>query len=329
MAEQRSGEARRRSDGLDPATLVAIARRYYLEEVSKVAIGEQFGLSRFQVARYLKEARERGIVRIEIEADGFIDTALSTRLTQRLNLRRGVVVGAIPDSTTTAIVRHLGRAMADLLPGIVAEGSVLGLAWSRVGASTVAQLGRLDQCTVVQLAGHLSAPDDTLGGVEMVRRAAEIAGGTAYPIYAPMIVPNAATAEGLRGTPEISEALAHADELDVAVVSIGGWGSPQSRVYQTVSAADRRTGVELGVCGEISGRLFTAAGRTVPQLLDHRVIGATLEQLRGAGEVVATAWGAESAVAVRAAVRAGWVDSLLVDEPLGRALLGAENGRGR
>ena len=53
-----------------PAELVQLARiahRYYLQGRSKRAIGEEFGLSRFQVARSLLKARESGLVRITID----------------------------------------------------------------------------------------------------------------------------------------------------------------------------------------------------------------------------------------------------------------------
>lgn len=53
-----------------PAELVQlarIARRYYLEGKPKRAIAEEFGLSRFQVARSLIRARESGVVRITVD----------------------------------------------------------------------------------------------------------------------------------------------------------------------------------------------------------------------------------------------------------------------
>ena len=53
-----------------PAELVQlarIARRYYLEGKPKRAIAEEFGLSRFQVARSLLKARESGLVRITMD----------------------------------------------------------------------------------------------------------------------------------------------------------------------------------------------------------------------------------------------------------------------
>ena len=69
-----------------PAQLVLLAtvvRRHFLAGRSKVEIAEEFGFSRFTVARLIDAAHERGIVHIEIRhADG-IDVDLSGRGSKR------------------------------------------------------------------------------------------------------------------------------------------------------------------------------------------------------------------------------------------------------
>ena len=63
-----------------------IARRYYLEGRTRVEIAEEFGLSRFKVARMLEEALESGMVEITIHDPGSIDVGLSTELQRRYSL---------------------------------------------------------------------------------------------------------------------------------------------------------------------------------------------------------------------------------------------------
>lgn len=50
--------------------MVHAARRYYLDDASKVAIAEELDISRFKVARLLEEARDQGIVRIDVVDPG-------------------------------------------------------------------------------------------------------------------------------------------------------------------------------------------------------------------------------------------------------------------
>lgn len=308
-------------DRHDVASLAAIARRYYLDDVSKIAIGREFGLSRFQVARALDEARCRGVVTIEIRTDTLLNDELGDQLRNALGLRRVLVVAAVPDQTQQTVLRRLGRALATLLRSEVQEGETLGLAWSRVDAAMVEQLDALEPCTVVQLAGHLITPAEGSDGIETVRRAAKVAGGRAYPIYAPMLVADADTAAVLRHTPEVAEALARANDLDRAVVSIGAWGSSRSRLWSRLALEDKDWGETLGAVGEISGRVFDLNGQAVPDFLDDRVIAVTFDQLKRTPEVIGTCWGAESAEALQVASQIGLVHTAVVDEDLARTVL--------
>ncbi|MGH3447106.1 MAG: sugar-binding transcriptional regulator [Nocardioidaceae bacterium] len=308
----------------DVALTEAIARRYFLQDRSKVDIAREFGLSRFQVARLLRRAREDGIVRIEIGTPpGQVDSGLSAAVQSVLGVEQAVVVATVPDQASSLTIRQLGQALAQWLQESAVEGSVVGLGWSRICDALVDQLSSLERCTVVQLAGNLHRQGDTSGSVEAVRRVAAISGGDAYPMYAPMVVEDANTAASLCRQPEIAEAFQMMDHLDMAVVSVGPWGSRRSRVYDIVSAELQHAGHSAGVCGEISGRLFDVSGSPLPDLLDDRVVAITLDQLKRVPLVAATAWGAESALALRATVTAEWVTAVVVDEDLARALIDA------
>src|SRR6185312_14514063 len=92
-----------------PAQLVlvaSVARRHYLDGRTKVEIGEEFGLSRFKVARLLEIARSSGLVRIEIRHEGAIDVDLSGRLRDRFGLQHAIVVDT-PDDDAESLRRHL------------------------------------------------------------------------------------------------------------------------------------------------------------------------------------------------------------------------------
>jgi DNA-binding transcriptional regulator LsrR (DeoR family) len=69
-----------------PAELVlaaSVARRYYMDRLSKTEIADEYRLSRFKIARLLETARSHGLVRIEISHPGTIDVELSVLLRHR------------------------------------------------------------------------------------------------------------------------------------------------------------------------------------------------------------------------------------------------------
>ena len=191
-----------------PAALVltaTVARRYYLDGESKSDIAAALGLSRFKVARLLDHARASGLVRIEIGSQGEIDLDLSVRLGTAYGLRHCIVLDG-PDDDDAVLRTALGRAAADLLEEIIEPGDVLGLSWARSLMAMRTALTRLPFCDVVQLTGSLTLPADD-SPIELVRDVARRSDGEAIFFYAPMVLPDAATARVLRTQPEIARAI--------------------------------------------------------------------------------------------------------------------------
>ena len=304
------------------ATVLAasIARRYYLEGATKSAIADEFGLSRFKVARVLEQARTSGLVRIELHYDGDIDLDLSTRLQDRFGLRRCLVVGSSADDDM-ALRAGLGRTAAGLLSEIVTGGDVVGLAWSRTLLAMRSALGSLAACTVVQLTGALSRPDVDESSIELVRDVARIARGPAYWFYAPMILSEPASARSLLAQSEVARAFERFDALTVAMLSIGAWEPSQSTVADAVSADEYAELARLGVCCEMGGIQLDAGGTPVRTPLSERIVGIGAEQLRAVPEIIATAYGRSKARAVRAVIRGGLVTSLVTHASLAEELL--------
>ena len=104
-----------------------IARRYYLEGRTRIQIAEEFGLSRFKVARMLDEALESGMVEITIHNPGSIDVDLSTALQRRYGLRARLRRRRPMPSNTADRVEAVAKAMAELLQSILRDGDVIGV----------------------------------------------------------------------------------------------------------------------------------------------------------------------------------------------------------
>ncbi|MEU8571080.1 sugar-binding domain-containing protein [Streptomyces pathocidini] len=302
---------------MGPAELVqaaAMARRFYLEGKSKIQIAEEFGVSRFKVARVLETALEHDLVRIEIRVPAELDAERSDALRARYGLRHAVVVESPAEAADDAPdPENLGEVAADLLGELVAEGDVLGLAWGRSTIHMAAALDRLPPCTVVQLTGVYDAGTAERGSVEAVRRAAQVSGGEAHPIYAPMLLPDPATAAALRGQTGIARAFEYFDKVTVACVSIGSWEAGISTVYDMLGEKEREHYASLGAAAEMSAHLFDADGRRIGRDLGERCITVEADRLRRIPEVVAIAGGHRKAAAIGAVLRSGLVTSLVTD----------------
>lgn len=321
---------------MGPAELMqaaAMARRFYLEGKSKIQIADEFGVSRFKVARVLETALERDLVRIDIRVPAELDAERSDALRARYGLRHVVVVESpspAPAEENTddgADPENLGEVAADLLGELVTDGDVLGLAWGRSTIHMAAALRQLPPCTVVQLTGVYDAGTADRGSVEAVRRAAEVAGGEAHPIYAPMLLPDSGTAAALRSQTGIARAFEYFDKVTVAAVSIGSWEPGISTVHDMISDTEREHYSSLGVAAEMSAHLFDSEGRRIGRDLGERCITVEAERLRRIPEVVAIAGGQRKAAAIGAVLRSGLVTSLVTDTAAADYLL-QETGPG-
>ena len=289
---------------------------FHVDGKSKVEIANERQLSRFRVARLLNTARELGIVRISIALPEDTEEDLSEPLTEALGVP--VIIASShsePQQRRDLLARTLARAVRER----VAEGMTVGISWSRTIESAARYLDRLPPCDVVQLVG--AQPVEGSGdSLELIQHFKALPGVRTWPIWAPLTVRDATTAAGLRAQPQIAEALARADSLDLAVVAIGGWTPQASTVYPTLSPADRAAIEAHEVAGECSGRLFDADGRELHAPLEERVVAVTLDQLRRTPTVVACGFGRATARAVRAGVRGGFVGVLVLDTECARAL---------
>src|SRR4051812_7823861 len=305
-----------------PSALVlmaTVARRYYLEGASKSDIAAELGVSRFKVARLLERARTTGLVRIELDARGDIDLDLSIRLKAAHGLRHCVVIDA-PEDDQDLLRSALGRSAAALLTEIVEPGDVLGLAWARSLMAMRTSLPRLPACDVVQLTGALSLPADD-SSIELVRDLARRSNGQAFFYYAPMVLPDAATARVLRTQPDVARAIERYPDLTKAVIGVGAWRRSLSTVVDALTEHERREIYDLGVRGELSGVQIDGQGNPVTTPLTDRVIGIDAPGMHAVPDVIAVAYGTAKTDAVHAGIRGGFIKSLVTHTAMASGLL--------
>ncbi|MGY2747930.1 sugar-binding transcriptional regulator [Arthrobacter sp. UYCu723] len=297
--------------------LARIGTEYYLENRPKVEIAARYDITRFQVARLLTEARESGIVEIKVHFPSRLSSAEVGGIEASLNIGRIIVVDTAHEEIQARAL--LGKAAAEEISRQAPSGGTLGISWSRTLDVASRLVRELPHCDIVQLAGALPAAADS-NPLELIQRLGHLSGGLTWPLWSPLVVEDPSTASGLLRQPEIAGALAKADSLDLAVVAIGAWKPGCSTVWERADPETRKDGVLAGAVAECSGRLLNSVGTPVDSGLDERIIAVTIKQLQRTPRVIAIAQGEARVEAVRAVARAGFVTTLIVDEPLAKAL---------
>lgn len=299
----------------DQALMALVARRHYLDGVSKVEVAEELSISRFKVTRLLQQARESGVVVINVDTTGFPDIELSERLTRALGLEHSIVIRS--HGKETDILQQVGAAAAQFLRRTLKEGEVVGFSWGRTLNALAKNLDVLPPVTVVQLTGIIGH-NLSRSPVEIIRMVASGSGGEAQPIFAPLLLESPETAASLRRQPEVSRAMDKFKDLTTAILSVGSWQPPLSQLRDIIDPAER-DGLR-DVRADIAGLLIRQDG-SFDETVTPRCLTISAEELSRVPQVIVVAGGIEKAQAVLATVRSGLVSSLITDHTLALEIL--------
>ena len=118
-------------------------------------------------------------------------------------------------------------------------------------------------------------------------------------------------------------ALERLDGLDFALTGLGAVGivPPLSAGEDFFTTAQVARVKKLGAVGELNLRYIAEDGEPLNADFEELVIGATLEQLRGADRRLGVAGGPSKYRAIRAALVGGWLNMLVTDSMTAQWLL--------
>lgn len=306
----------------DVETLVRISRLYYELGETQERIAELVGVTRSQVSRLLKRAREEGIVEIRILDGADESSPAADALRRRFGLREVHIAPSLsgPEDLTR---RSVGRLAAQVLRSVVRDGAIVGIgdgaSMSALADGLVAPASPI-ACVIVPLNGGYwyAGPH-----AEPFRRVAETFGATAMGLPAPGVVNDPETKRSLYDHGAVRSVLALWARLDVAVFGIGSraWNDETfgPRMYEVLN--------EVGAVGEMLVAPYDLEGRFVVQELRDRVIGYDARELSRVPVTIGVAGGLSKVRPVLGALRTGCLKVLVIDAKTAEAVLELDASR--
>lgn len=295
-------------------TRARAAHLYFMLGLTQQAVGERMGLNRMKVNRLLAEARERGIVRIRIEAANAGRLALEDRLATRFGLDFVTVTPAEigPETDLSAVI---GRYGAQAVRPLLRDGATIALGWGVTLKSLAAAVtpAALEGVTVAALLGSLS----TRSSIDRFEAAAVLAqrlGAECFHLPAPIICDSARSREVLQGQSIIRDVLARAAAADIALMSVGGRRSSTLRAMGFVTDAEMTELAAAGAVGNFLGYFHDAAGRIIDHPVNVRVIGLHPDAARRVPQRIMVSGGADKADMLRLMLERGAATGLVTDE---------------
>jgi DNA-binding transcriptional regulator LsrR (DeoR family) len=311
---RRSSSSRPRGDGppastRDAARLLTAAYLYYVDDLPQAKIALQLGVHRTTVSRLLAEAREAGVVRIEIMA-GPVDPAIEERLAARLGLERVHAAPGIADEADPGPLLSVpfGQALRDCR---LAADDALVISWGRAPWSlaqlTLPTLGKIE---VLPAVAGFSEDEPWFQTNEIVRRVAVAIGGHARLLHAPSL-PSVQLRSSLLADPGIAAVVGRWDRAGAIVAGIGAWPKRSPRAAPVAITADG--GPPATAIGDVCSRYFDADGNPVRSETEDRLLAISREQILRIPHRIGVAVGVAKTHAIIAAARSRLINVLVTD----------------
>ncbi len=300
--------------------MVQVAKQFFSLDRTQTQIAADLGLTRWQVSRLLSEARESGVVRIQILPRSPRLTDLEAALQQRFNLREAIVLEPSLDGDMTRDV--VARAAGQYLAGLQLRR--IGVSWGRSMAAVAEALPPhwADGVHVVQINGAISLRQPMARVTSVAEDFARAGHGSATLFPAPAIVGNPLTRQVLEQDRILRDVYREIDAAEVLCFSFGALSRDSVHVssgYLETTEIDALG--QAGAVGDILGRFVDAQGAIVDTELDARTIGLPLASLTDRPHVIGVAAGAAKHAVTLAALRARYVNVLITDAATARYAL--------
>ena len=308
---------------------VRVAELYYDEGKTQDEVGALLQLSRWKVGRLLAQAREQGIVRIEIVHPRARRLGVERALRERFGLVDAVVVPAPEDAApgTAAdadILARVAQAAADHLAAMRPAPRTLGVSWGRTLAEVADRLkpGWARGVTVVQINGGVTLNRRPGTAASTVATMAQRAEGQTVLLPSPAILERLETKRAIEADRVVADALAQARSASAYLFTAGAADAHSALVESGYLSADEVAElVRKGAVGDVLGRFVDADGNIVDPSLDARTVGLGFDQLRAAPTAILVVAGRAKHDIARTVVRSGLCTVLVTDDATARALL--------
>lgn len=313
----------------DQARLITtVAWLYHTRQLRQGAIASRLGISQSRVSRLLDQAVSLGVVRTTVVLPEAMGSTLEAELESAYGLSEAHVYDLGSGVKESQLVPELGQLLALHLQIAALDEQVIGYtSWSRSLQETIRHLQPLRQAQtryVVEMLGDLGPPQLQHQAAQLTERLSQLTGATPMFLRTPGVMPNPQVKlTMLEHDQHVQEALRMLDDIDLALVGIGTGTivAPLQGGDNFFTAAQFDHARAQGAVGEVNLRFIDEDGSPVATDLDDLVVGASLEQIRNAPRRIAVAGGPAKYRAIRAALRGGWITSLLTDAATARHLI--------
>lgn len=297
--------------------LAKIAHMYYIEERTQSEIAKELSLYRTTVSRLLTQARNEGIVEINIKNFDIEGFNLERKMKQRYNLAKIEIVPNVETDSASEKDEKLAYTAAQVIRKEIEEGSVVGLSWGSSLGHAINKIEKkyIEGTTFVPIVGGPSHINSRYHVNTLVYELARKFNGESIFVNATVVQENKDLAAGIFNSNYFAEIKSYWEKLDIALVGIGGPLSYKKSQWRDLLVEADFEDLKLReAVGDCCCRFFDREGKIIKGPLYQRTIGLPLEDLSKVPCSIAIARGKVKARSILAMLRKGYINQLITDQ---------------
>jgi len=306
----------------DEEQLLIIASLYYIDGLNQNDIAKRFRVSRPTVVRMLKEIRERGLIEIKLTKKLPHTQILAAEIESRYadsNLAEVIVV----DENDLTKKRVVARAAAAYLEKTILATDILGVGWSTTLAHLHSFIVKPNYCPkmIVQLAGATGSIFGS-NSQEISINLSQTMHAPVSQLASPIFLANQNARDAILMDKGVQKTIDLFSKCTLAIIGVGDISNRATLIKSGyLSKADMADLTKCGAVGDILVHFFNETGTEVTTSWDKLRMSASLDQVKNIKNVVAVSAGAAKSIAVDSALTGGYINTLIIDLSLAKALL--------
>lgn len=298
--------------------LVKLSLLFFEEGLTQTEIAKRLGISRPTVASMIKEAKDRGIVKISIQHTDLPLFKQQDELKQKYQLK-SVSIAAKSDNPK----QEVGMRCVELIEPMLNDMSTLGLGWGTTVYEFVEQAHyfHTTQLKIIPLVGGMGMSHVRYHANHLAFKLAQKYDSDVSYFYAPAIAESLELKKNFDESQLVKTVVNEGRQVDFAILSAGNpIESSSYKKFGYLTQQDYEELVQHHAIGDIGATFFNPAGEPLHTNVSDRMIGVALTDLAEIPNVVVLGSGQEKIASIKILLELGVVDHLIIDQQIAAEL---------
>ncbi|HEL1640986.1 TPA: hypothetical protein TXL57_001939 [Streptococcus suis] len=291
-----------------------VAYLYYVKNFKQSEIAENFNLDRSSISRYLKQARNLGLISITFSGKNLEKLQLEQELAEKYSLK---VVHIIDTSSQPnhAKQTYFYQEAAHFVNSELGKQKIIGLSWGDTMTKLIAalQIKRQLGAKVIPLVGGSGHSHLNHHVNELVYNLSQQIEGQPYYIQAYAVESDVAVKKKLELDIAFEKIREKWSTLDMVVTAIGSMNS-WSQWRQMLSKQDLEELMAFEAVGDLCGRFFDRNGDELKTTVNRRTVAIPLDLLAKIPTVVTILPSKKRLPALVALLKKDYITHLVLDK---------------